>query len=347
MPKGAGVGFAFPEAFGLIVVVAPLIWVLWRGERRARSALRAFHAPAPGRWHFISRAALAALFIASLAAAGARPYTETRSTGDFLFLVDVSRSMNARYSCGEPTFLDRSKKVMREVIAKIPEGKFGIVAFDRLAIPITQMTYDQAYLEEVIEHGLFVGLTYQSTATKIGNALLVVAGKKNRLPEIYGNVSDVILLSDGHVGGSYQRRFQKAFEALRKTGIKVHAVGIGNPGETPIPARTPGGACTRDLASAEGKTVLIPLRDDILTFIAAGTQGKYFGEGATGALVRFLRENGLRNISRDVVLDKKQRRDASFWFLVFATVAAFGLFIANMIRMGSLGEGPVPGTKPR
>ena len=258
---------------------------------------------------------------------------ETRSTGDFLFLVDVSRSMNARYSCGEPTFLDRSKTVMRGVMAKIPEGKFGIVAFDRLAIPITQMTYDQAYLGEVIEHGLFVGLSYQSTATKIANALSVVAGKKNRLPEIYGNVSHVILLSDGHVGGSYQRRLQGALADLRKAGVKVLAVGIGNPGETPIPVRTPGGACARERASAEGKTVLIPLRDDILTFIAAGTRGQYFGEGATDALVEYLRENGLRNIARDAVLDKKLRRDASFWFLVVATFAALGLFMANTLRL--------------
>ncbi len=79
-------GFAFPEAFALIVVVAPLVWVLWRGERQARSALRAFHARVPARWHFVSRASLAVLFIASLAAIGARPYIETRSTGDFLFL---------------------------------------------------------------------------------------------------------------------------------------------------------------------------------------------------------------------------------------------------------------------
>ncbi len=326
-------GLAFPEAFVLIIVLPPLLWVLWRGERQAQRVLAAFHARAHGRWHFISRGALAALFIASLIAVGARPYTESRATGDFLFLADVSRSMNARYSCGEPTFLDRSKKVMREVLAKIPEGKFGIIAFDRLAFPITQMTFDHAYLEEVIEHGLFVGLTYESTATKIANALSVVAGKKNRLPEIYGNVSHVILLSDGHVGGNTQRRFQRALGDLRKTGIKVLTVGIGNPGETPIPARAPGGACTRELASVKGNPVLIPLRDDILTFIAAGTRGKYFGEGATESLVKFLRENGLRNIARGVALDKKQRRDASFWFLVLGTMAAFGLFLANTIRV--------------
>ncbi len=326
-------GFAFPEAFALTVMAAPVVWLLWRGERQARSTLRAFHARAPGRWHFISRAVLATAFIALLAAIGARPYMETRSTGDFLFLVDVSRSMNARYSCGEPTFLDRAKTVMRGVIAKIPEGKFGIAAFDRLAIPITQMTFDRAYLKEVIKHGLFVGLTYQSTATKIGNALSVMAAKKNRLPEFYGNVSHVILLSDGHVGGSYQRRFQPATEALRKAGIRVLTVGIGNPGETPIPVRAEGGACTRELASAEGKTVLIPLRDDILTFIAAGTRGKYFGEGAADVLVEYLRENGLRKIAPGAARHKKQRRDGSFWFLVFATLAAFGLFMANTIRL--------------
>ena len=109
---------------------------------------------------------------------------------------------------------------------------------------------------------------------------MVVAGKKNRLPEIYGNVSQVILLSDGHVGGSYQRRLQKSFEELRKTGIKVLTVGIGNPGETPIPARAPGGACTRELARSEGQTVLLPPRADILALTPAGHPGQFLCGGA-------------------------------------------------------------------
>ncbi len=93
------------------------------------------------------------------------------------------------------------------------------------------------------------------------------------------------------------------------------------------------GAKFKLISGYKGGSVLIPLRDDILTFIAAGTRGEYFGEGATESLVRFLRENGLRNIARGVALDKKQRRDASFWFLVLATMAAFGLFLANTIRV--------------
>lgn len=333
MPTETEMGFAFPEAFFLVIVLPPLIWVLWRGERQTQTVLGAFHAPALGRWHFVSRTVLVSVFIASLIAIGARPYSESRSTGEFVFLVDVSRSMNARYSCGEPTFLDRTKKIMRDVIAQIPEGKFGIVAFDRLAIPITQMTYDHAYLDEVMEHGLFVGLTYESTATKIGNALSVIAGKKNRLPEYYGKVSHVVLLSDGHVGGSYQRRLRRPVEELRKVGIKIHAVGIGNPGETPVPAHKPDGPCTREFASADGKPVLIPLREDILTFIAAGTQGRYFGEGATEELVAFLRGNGLRKIARDAVLDKRQRRDASLGFLVLGVFGAFGLLVLSTVRL--------------
>jgi hypothetical protein len=122
-------------------------------------------------------------------------------------------------------------------------------------------------------------------------------------------------------------------EELRKAGIRVVSVGIGNPGDTPIPARAPGGACTRKLASAEGKTVRIPLRDDILTFISGGTRGKYFGEGATGEVVALLRENGLRKIARDVVPDKRQRRDASFWFLPVVIISAFGLFLTYTVRI--------------
>ena len=58
-------------------------------------------------WYFIGRLMLVSLFIGSLAVVGARPYLEPKETGDFVFISDVSRSMTARHSCGEPTFLAR------------------------------------------------------------------------------------------------------------------------------------------------------------------------------------------------------------------------------------------------
>ena len=74
--------------------------------------------------------------------------------------------MEARQSCREPTLMQRSRLVMRRVLAGMPDARFGIMAFERLAFPVTQMTYDHGYLAEVIEHGLFVGLIYERTATQ-------------------------------------------------------------------------------------------------------------------------------------------------------------------------------------
>lgn len=317
-------GFDFPEAFLLLLILPPLLWVLRRGERRAKEVAQIFKSQPPRPWYFIGRLVLVSLFIGSLAVVGARPYLEPKETGDFVFISDVSRSMTARHSCGEPTFLARSKQVMRAVLSGVPEGKFGIIAFDRFAFPLTQMTYDHAYLDEVIEHGLFVGLFFEATATEVEKALSVVAQKKKRLPEIYGNVEHVILLSDGHVAGDYQRRFRQPLLDLQEADIKVLAVGIGNPGETPIP-KMRSGECMNEYIAVEGHTVGVPLRDDILKFIASETRGEYFGEGETQKLIQFLREEGLEMVSEESEFGPEHRRNIGQLFLIPATLALFGV----------------------
>lgn len=314
----------FPEAFLLLAVLPPLAWVLGRGHRRARQIAHILKSRPPQQWRLVSRLVLVCVFIASLAVVGARPYTEPARTGDFVFLVDVSRSMTARHSCGEPTFLDRSKRVMQRVLAGVPDGRFGIVAFDRYAFPITQMTFDRAYLEEVIEHGLFVGLFFEATATNIENALSVAAKKKATLPEIYGNVKQVILLSDGHVEGAYQRRLRQAFQDVLAADIQVLAVGIGNPGKTPIP-RVESGECVERFLEARGEVIGVPLRDDILKFVAGEARGQYFGEGEVDELIRFLHEEGLSEVARGTEFGEAQRRDIGWIFLIPATMALFGM----------------------
>lgn len=314
----------FPEAFLLLLVLPPLLWVLGRGHRRARQIAQVLKSRPPQRWRLVSRIVLVCVFIASLAVVGARPYREPGRTGDFVFLVDVSRSMTARHSCGEPTFLDRAKGVMRRVLAGVPDGRFGIIAFDRYAFPVTQMTFDRAYLEEVIEHGLFVGLFFEATATNIENALSVVAKKKSKLPEIYGNVKQVVLLSDGHVEGAYQRRLRQAFQDVLDADIQILAVGIGNPGKTPIP-RMEGGECAGRFLEARGEAIGVPLRDDILKFIAGEARGQYFGEGEVGELIRFLQEEGLSEVPEGTDFGETQRRDIGWIFLISATLALFGM----------------------
>jgi hypothetical protein len=241
--------------------------------------------------------------------------------------------MSARYSCAEPTFLDRAKNIMSSVVDEIPEAKFGIIAFDRLAFPITHITSDRNYLEQVIEYGVNVALTYDATATNISNALSVIANKKIRLPDIYKDISYVIMLSDGHVEGNYQNRFRLPFQELQEANIKIITVGVGNVGETPIPILTDSGVCRRDLyTDLQGNTIYIPLRDDILTFIASGTGGEYFGEGEAEQLIRYMRNNGLK-VADNEEITLNQHRDISLHILLLTGVSLIGMAIMSKIQI--------------
>lgn len=328
-------GFEFPTAFLFLLVLPPLLWIYHRGELRAGEIIRAFRAGSPGKWHERSRLIFIVVFICSLVAIGARPYIESTETGTFLILADVTRSMNARYSCAEPTFLERSKSVILEIINEIPEAKFGIIAFDRLAFPVTQITHNRNYLEQAIEFGLHVGFTYDATATNIGNALSVIAGKKQRLPQYYGDVRHVILISDGHLEGDYQTRLRVPFIELQKAGISVVSMGIGNAGETPVPITTEGGQCRKDYyTDLQGKRIHVPLRDDILTFISAATEGAYFGESQTEELIQYLKNNGLEDIEEEAASTERLRRDVSWIFMTLATIALIGLMIQAVFPSG-------------
>jgi len=323
--------FEEPKVFLLLLSFPVLYWLLNKAELRTRKVAAIFKSNSPKKSYFITRLSLIFLFLSSLLFIAARPHVEYKQSGDYIFLVDVSRSMEARYSCGELTFLDRSKNIMRNILRSIPEARFNIVAFDRFAFPISPMTFDHAYLNEVIDNGVYVGLYYQATGTEIENAFSVVAQKKTRLPEIYGGVSKVILLSDGYVGGDYRRRMADSLSELRNMGIQIITIGIGNPGETPL-MQTEQGRCIDEQLEINGEVVMIPLRDDVLKFIAGETQGQYFAEGEIDNVIELLRNN-MQMIESDEdetgAVSGAHGRDITWIFLVIANLALFGLLISG------------------
>lgn len=322
-------GFRFPEAFIALLILAPLLWQAWRGQMRDRAVAAAFKSQPPGRIQAAGHLGCLAFFIAALVAVGARPYFVPAMTGNYLFVSDVSRSMEARQSCREPTLMQRSRQVMRQVVAGMPDAKFGIMAFERLAFPVTQMTYDHTYLSEVIEHGLFVGLIYERTATQFANVLTAVAQKKEKLPQIYGGVDYAIFVTDGNVNASEEGRFREAVARLNQAGIHLLIVGVGSAGGLPIPD-VENGRCFDDTIKVDGKEVRIALRADILRTVANDTQGRYFGEGETGELVKFMREHTLHKAPAHTVFSAAQQRDAGWIFLALATVALFAMILLGM-----------------
>jgi Ca-activated chloride channel family protein len=313
-------GFEYPIAFYSIIILPLVLWILWKGIHYTGFISSLFKSEQPTKLYKGLKTASIVVMFVSLVLVGARPYIEPTATADYIFLNDISRSMTARNYCSEPSFLDRSKEVMHEILDNVPEGRFGMVAFARLAFPITQMTFDHHYLHDVIDKGLHVGMIFEATATGITNALSVVAQKKNNFPEIYGNVEYVILFSDGFMEGDWRTDLTLALADIRQAGIKVVTVGIGNPGETPIP-RTVDGECVDDYLQSSGRPLRIPLQDDLLKFIATETGGDYFGEGTINELITFLRENTLKPAPENTRFTEEQRRDISGSILFTATLA--------------------------
>lgn len=322
---------AFEQPWYLLALLLaiPVFIALRRSERRTRAVLKELEQAAPARRFFAVRLACLVLFIGCLALIPSRPYVVPRVTGDYVFLVDVSRSMQASNYCGEPTFLDRSKQVLRAVLEGVPEGRFGIFIFDRLAFPVTQMTYDHAYLSQVVDDALFIGMTYEATRTNIANALQVVAQKKQSLPTIYGGVSHVILVSDGHLTeADWRQDLASAIGDLNRADIAIAAIGVGNSTDTPIHVTGPDGDCREDLIEIDGEVVSIPLRRDTLVKIAEESFGRYFGERDVPAAVEYLRTNGLINKpGADVVWTQEQRTYLGRLLLVPATLAFLFLLL--------------------
>ncbi|MGK0297775.1 MAG: hypothetical protein ACI9XC_001392 [Gammaproteobacteria bacterium] len=316
--------FEFSQALWLFLILLPIFWILKRSEKRTLGVAAIYKGVPPESWHFNLKLVLIMIFISSLIFIAARPYAESTKTGNYLFLIDVSRSMDARHTCGDLTFLNRSKNIMREVLSEIPEARFGIVVFDRFAFPITQMTNNFDYLNEVIDKAIHIGMTFEATKTELANALRVIAEKKTKLPDIYGNVKKLILISDGFVSGDYRRRFSEPLSLLRNVGVEVMVVGIGNPGETPIMS-TERNQCVNENIEMDGETVLIQMRDDVLKFIAAETKGQFFAETNTEGLIQQLR------LGLDIVDTEndnslaRHRNDITSIFLIMASLSLFGL----------------------
>lgn len=326
--------FGFPEMLFLLLLLPLLFFLLLRSELKRRGLVEKLGGSPGPLWLSLSWPILAMIFMGSLVGLAARPqYSEVVSgeakTSDYILLADVSRSTEARWKCGDPSVLDRSKKVMLAIIGGVPEAKFSIGAFGNLAFILTQLTNDHQYLREVIEHGLYTGaVPIGRPGSRIDNALEVVAGKKIALPDIFGNTEYIVLFTDGGTSKSYETNFKEAIEHLRQAGIKVIAVGIGDTAGIPVPVKDKDGKCTDQYEKVGGQTYYSYLRQDILEFIARETGGKYFSEGDTDQLISFIRGT-LKDAPDGKPAVEERKRDMSWPFLVTATVAFFGIVVLS------------------
>jgi Ca-activated chloride channel family protein len=206
---------------------------------------------------------------------------------DIVIALDFSKSMLARDV--HPSRIKRAKAELERLLAELDGDRVGLVAFagDAMAFPMTvDYSAVRLFLRDLGPMDMPVGGTAIGKALIASQRLIESSDQQPRGDE--GGPAPrsrvVILLTDGedHEGDPIS-----AAEALKASGIKVYAVGIGSATGEPIPTYAPDGTLTGHLKDYEGRlimTSLSPENEEILKRVVSITDGVYVRaeEGTVG-----------------------------------------------------------------
>ena len=193
---------------------------------------------------------------------------------DIMIALDISNSMLAEDI--KPNRLEASKMALSRFIDQLKGDRIGLVVFagkSFVQLPITsdyaaaKMFVNYVHPKLMNEQGTDIAAAIDLAAvsmlpeTKSGNADL------NKLAQLTSKV--ILVVSDG------EDHFPEAVDVaaqVRKLGITIHTIGIGDLRGVPIPDGRGGNSYKKDL---EGNTVITRLNEDVLKEIAAVGGGVY------------------------------------------------------------------------
>ena len=268
-----------PWALVLLLALPACVWLLdWadkqRWEARRRFALR------PG----VASRANAALLLTAMAltiVAIAQPMGRdqtgaSKSAGDIVFLLDVSRSMATRD--GVESRLAQARAAIAEVMRRAADQRFALVVFAGNASIECPLTNDYAFLRDQLKLASRESATLGGT--RIGDALRFAA--QSAFDDASRNTRELVLIGDGGDDGSSP---VSAAEELDQHGVRLVVIGVGepsNPGYVPVSETDQAPYLYR------GKPIRTALDSTTLKKICAGSPGCRYarlGEGAVDQTV--------------------------------------------------------------
>lgn len=311
-------GLTFGSPWALLLLLLLPMWWYWRRRRRAAAIVFSrtdvlADAPARGaqlaRWLFMLRnAAIAALIVAvAQPRTGARIETVTSEGINIAVVVDISSSMLAR-DFQPHNRMEVAKQTAAEFIGNRRGDRVALVAFAGEALTQVPLTSDYAVLQAAVGN-LQPGLLEDGTA--IGTAIVTAA---NRLRDAAGPSRVMVLLTDGENNrGAVDPR--TAARAAAAFDIRIHSIGVGIDGLSPVPVgRGIGGGLRYEMRHV---SIDEPLLQDIASF----TGGRYFRARDPGALQRIYQE--IDRLERVPVRTRSYVRfsERFRWPLAFALLA--------------------------
>ncbi|MFZ5374518.1 MAG: VWA domain-containing protein [Campylobacterota bacterium] len=223
--------FEYPWAFALLI---PVLYCLYRCKiatvRRYFPHLHFFGRP--GRWRnldWLLKVLAVTLMVAALAGPVVTDFSDPRNRNgiDIVLSIDGSGSMNASgFAQGESraTRFEVMQKIASEFVMKRREDNVGVVLFGDFAFIATPVTYEKEIIAEMIGY-LGFGMAGQNTAIGEGVAQGVRALQGSKAKS-----KVIVLLTDGeHNSGAISPK--EAVSMVRKAGIRLYTIGIGERGE--------------------------------------------------------------------------------------------------------------------
>lgn len=324
--------FANPEYLYLLILVPIVLAIYLYSNFRKRKQLKEFGDPALlahlmpdvssiriGIKFWLSLAALT-LLVAVLARPqfGSKKETITRQGIETVIALDISNSMMAEDIA--PNRLEKSKKIISQLIETFKDDKIGLIVFAGDAfvqLPITNDFISAKMFLDAISPSLI-----SRQGTDIGSAI-DLATRSFSPNDSIGRA--VIIITDGenHEGGA-----EEAAKKASERGMAVYMLGVGSVDGAPIPI--PG---TNDFRKdKEGNVVVTKLNEEMGRTIAAAGNGAYIRVDNTNNAQRLLQKEMDKLAKADVTTEIYTEYNEQFEFV--AWVVFILLVIETLILSG-------------
>ncbi len=250
---------------------------------------------------------------------GTKLETVKREGVDIVFAVDVSKSMLAEDIA--PNRLEKSKRLVSEIINQLNSDRIGIIAYAGQAFPQLPITTDYGAAKMFLQSMNTNMLTSQGTAIdqaiKLATTYYDDEDQTNRV---------LFIISDGedHSEGTTLQALEEANEA----GIQTFTIGVGKPKGAPIPIKRKGilESLKKD---AQGEVVITKLNQEVLLDIADKGNGKYIDGTNTEEAVSYIKEQ--LNQMDKTEFEAKQYSEFKDQFQWFLAAALFFLFLDILV----------------
>jgi Ca-activated chloride channel family protein len=320
--------FESPWLLSLFLLVPVLAAWPWLAKRWSRpSGLRFADvrlAANPGRsWRVTLRPVLHGLRIVALALvilAVARPQTGqareiVKGEGvDIALALDISGSM-ASLDFEPANRLEAAQRVIGDFVEKRSYDQIGLVVFASNAFSQSPPTTDHNVLLRLLDRTELATDLGIDDGTAIGMGL---ANAGNMLKDSDAKSKVIILLTDG-VNNAGEIDPLTAAQAAEALGIKVYTIGMGRPGEVPVPVTDMFG---REQIVYQEST----LDEATLQEIADATGGRYFRAEDTATLKQIYDEIDSLEKSQVEVEHLTRYQELMGWLLL----PALGLVASEM-----------------